>query len=75
MLDPPDSDKSGRGNPDAITVVDSDDTSDRYGSIVGWTDLPTTGDELHHFGWNACSSGAPGAPAGAPSSRRARPPS
>ncbi len=26
------------------------------GSVVGWTELPTTGDELHHFGWNACSS-------------------
>lgn len=24
--------------------------------MVGWTDLPHTGDELHHFGWNACSS-------------------
>ena len=24
--------------------------------MVGWTELPTTGDELHHFGWNACSS-------------------
>ena len=24
--------------------------------VVGWTDLPTRGDELHHFGWNACSS-------------------
>jgi selenium-binding protein 1 len=23
---------------------------------VGWADLPTRGDELHHFGWNACSS-------------------
>jgi methanethiol oxidase len=48
-------DRAGE-RPDAITVLDVDDTSDRYGSIVGWTDLPTTGDELHHFGWNACSS-------------------
>ena len=24
--------------------------------MVGWADLPTRGDELHHFGWNACSS-------------------
>jgi selenium-binding protein 1 len=23
---------------------------------VGWTDVPGLGDELHHFGWNACSS-------------------
>ena len=24
--------------------------------MVGWTELPTAGNELHHFGWNACSS-------------------
>jgi methanethiol oxidase len=24
--------------------------------VVGWTELPTAGNELHHFGWNACSS-------------------
>jgi selenium-binding protein 1 len=48
-------DRAGR-QPDALTVVDVDDTSDTYGEIVGWSDLPTTGDELHHFGWNACSS-------------------
>ena len=48
-------DRSGR-RPDALTVVDVDEESDTYGRFVGWTDLPTTGDELHHFGWNACSS-------------------
>ncbi|MFI6601937.1 selenium-binding protein SBP56-related protein [Nonomuraea sp. NPDC050536] len=37
--------------PDAIAVIDTD-----TGEVVGWTDLPNTGDELHHFGWNACSS-------------------
>ena len=37
-------------------MVDVDPESSRYGKIVGWTDLPTNGDELHHFGWNACSS-------------------
>ena len=42
--------------PDAIAVVDTDPDSPRYGAVVGWTDLPYTGDELHHFGWNACSS-------------------
>jgi methanethiol oxidase len=41
---------------DAITVVDCDPGSDGYGQVVGWTDLPTGGNELHHFGWNACSS-------------------
>jgi selenium-binding protein 1 len=24
--------------------------------VVGWLDMPGVGDELHHFGWNACSS-------------------
>src|SRR3954449_9608984 len=42
--------------PDAIAVVDVDPDSTSYGSVVGWRDLPYTGDELHHFGWNACSS-------------------
>jgi selenium-binding protein 1 len=42
--------------PDALTVIDTDPASDGYGTIVGWADLPTVGDELHHFGWNACSS-------------------
>jgi selenium-binding protein 1 len=42
--------------PDAIAVVDTDPDSAAYGGVVGWTDLPYTGDELHHFGWNACSS-------------------
>ena len=29
---------------------------DGYGHLVGQTDMPHAGDELHHFGWNACSS-------------------
>jgi methanethiol oxidase len=48
-------DRAGQ-QPDALTVLDVDPDSDRYGQVVGWTDLTTTGDELHHFGWNACSS-------------------
>ena len=42
--------------PDALTVVDTDADSPTYGQLVGWAELPTVGDELHHFGWNACSS-------------------
>jgi methanethiol oxidase len=42
--------------PDAVAVVDCAPSSDSYGRVVGWTDLPTGGNELHHFGWNACSS-------------------
>src|SRR3954471_13521660 len=41
---------------DAMAVVDCDAGSSTYGQVVGWTDLPTSGNELHHFGWNACSS-------------------
>ena len=48
-------DPAGRQK-DAMTVVDADPSSATYGSIVGWTELPTAGNELHHFGWNACSS-------------------
>ncbi|MCW2575031.1 MAG: selenium-binding protein [Modestobacter sp.] len=42
--------------PDALAVLDVDETSGGYGTVVGWAELSTTGDELHHFGWNACSS-------------------
>ena len=41
---------------DALAVVDLDSASDRYGQLIGQVDMPGTGDELHHFGWNACSS-------------------
>ena len=41
---------------DAMTVIDCDPGSDIFGEVVGWTELPTAVNELHHFGWNACSS-------------------
>src|SRR3989441_8296648 len=41
---------------DAMTVVDCDAESATYGRVVGWVELPSAGNELHHFGWNACSS-------------------
>jgi selenium-binding protein 1 len=37
-------------------VVDVDPKSSGYGRLIGRTDMPQVGDELHHFGWNACSS-------------------
>ncbi|HLI39484.1 MAG TPA: selenium-binding protein SBP56-related protein, partial [Streptosporangiaceae bacterium] len=43
-------------SPDALTVVDVDPASARYGQVAGWVEMPNRGDELHHFGWNACSS-------------------
>ena len=42
---------------DAIAVVDVDPTSaSPMRKIVGRSTMPNAGDELHHFGWNACSS-------------------
>jgi 56kDa selenium binding protein (SBP56) len=41
---------------DAMAVLDCDPNSSAYGGVVGWSELPTAGNELHHFGWNACSS-------------------
>jgi len=48
-------DPAGRVN-DAMAVLDCDPSSPGYGRVVGWSELPTAGNELHHFGWNACSS-------------------
>jgi methanethiol oxidase len=42
--------------PDALLTVDVDPTSATYRQVVGRLDMPNRGDELHHFGWNACSS-------------------
>lgn len=44
------------GRPDAMTVVDVAPGSSTHGQLVGRVEMPTPGDELHHFGWNACSS-------------------
>ena len=42
--------------PDALGVVDLDPASGSYGKLINRTPMPQAGDELHHFGWNACSS-------------------
>jgi selenium-binding protein 1 len=47
---------NGDRRPDAMNVVDVDPASPTYGTVVGRLDMPNVGDELHHFGWNACSS-------------------
>lgn len=44
------------GQPDAIVTLDVDATSTTYGQQIGVTEMSQPGDELHHFGWNACSS-------------------
>jgi selenium-binding protein 1 len=46
----------GNGGPDAMAVVDVDPRSSAYGQLVGRVEMPYAGDELHHFGWNACSA-------------------
>ncbi|HEX5227473.1 MAG TPA: selenium-binding family protein [Bryobacteraceae bacterium] len=49
-------DGNGHSRPDALGVVDVDPNSSAYGRLVGQVDMPNAGDELHHFGWNACSA-------------------
>jgi selenium-binding protein 1 len=41
---------------DAMGVVDVDPASSAYGRLVGQVDFPHGDNELHHFGWNACSA-------------------
>jgi selenium-binding protein 1 len=46
---------TGVDKPDFLAVVDAED-----GSIVHELPMPGVGDELHHFGWNRCSSACHG---------------
>src|SRR5438105_5291202 len=45
-----------RKRPDRLGVIDVDPDSSKYGQVATELEMPETGDELHHFGWNACSS-------------------
>jgi len=45
-----------RRAPDAITLVDVSPESSTYSQVAGTMAMPKISDELHHFGWNACSS-------------------
>jgi selenium-binding protein 1 len=47
---------TGVDHPDFIATVDVNPESDTYSQIVHTTPMPNVGDELHHFGWNVCSS-------------------
>lgn len=42
--------------PDYLATVDADPTSPTYAKVIHRTPMPQVGDELHHFGWNVCSS-------------------
>ena len=46
---------TGVERPDFLAVVDAED-----GRVVHETPMPNVGDELHHFGWNRCSSACHG---------------
>jgi len=61
--------QSRNGSHDSLNVIDVDAGSSSYGQIVGRLEIPSTGDELHHFGWNACSAAL--CPLRAASARRA----
>jgi selenium-binding protein 1 len=47
---------TGVDEPDFLAVVDVNPESDRYGRITHRTPMPNKGDELHHYGWQVCSS-------------------
>src|SRR5678809_75598 len=42
---------TGVEQPDFLAVVDAEE-----GRLIHETPMPNVGDELHHFGWNRCSS-------------------
>ena len=47
---------TGIQQPDYLATVDVDPTSATYSRVIHRLDMPGIGDELHHMGWNACSS-------------------
>lgn len=47
---------TGVPEPDFLSVVDVDPHSPAYSQIVHRTQMPNVGDELHHYGWQICSS-------------------
>lgn len=47
---------TGIDRPDYLATVDCDPESKSYAKVIHRLPMPNVGDELHHFGWNACSS-------------------
>lgn len=47
---------TGVPEPDFLAVVDVNPDSDSYSQIIHRTPMLRVGDELHHYGWQACSS-------------------
>ena len=46
---------TGTPKPDYLATVDLDPASKTYSQVVHRLPMPNVGDELHHFGWNACA--------------------
>ena len=47
---------TGIDEPDFLAVVDVNPDSPTYSQVVHRTAMPNVGDELHHYGWQVCSS-------------------
>lgn len=47
---------TGIDKPDYLATVDVDPSSPSYSSVIHRLPMPFVGDELHHSGWNSCSS-------------------
>ena len=42
--------------PDYLATIDANPSSPTYSQVISRCEMPGIGDELHHMGWNACSS-------------------
>ena len=51
---------TGVDKPDFLAVVGTDPDTPEYGTIISELPMPGVGDELHHYGWNRCSSACHG---------------
>src|SRR5262245_65517188 len=47
---------TGIQKPDYLCTIDADPESSTYSQVISRLPVPGIGDELHHMGWNACSS-------------------
>ena len=47
---------TGIQKPDYLVTIDADPDSETYSQVIHRLEMPGIGDELHHMGWNACSS-------------------
>ena len=45
-----------KDRPDYLATVDVDPASPTYSQVISRLHFPYIGDEIHHTGWNACSS-------------------